>query len=97
MTTTDTEQDDPTRFELPADCTAEAAGALREALLALIDRGETVTVGARSVTRLDAAVAQLLVAFVFSAGDAGVFVNFTSPSPAFARSVRRLGLDPVLS
>lgn len=83
-------------FALSADCTVAESGALKSALLDVLQQQATVTLDIASVQRIDTAGIQLIAAFVRERESRGRKVEWRGTAPAFTSAARLLGVASVL-
>ena len=83
-------------FVLSADCTVAESGALKSALLEVLDESTPVTLDIGEVQRIDTAGMQLIAAFVRERESQGLKVRWRGSAPAFTSAARLLGVAPVL-
>jgi phospholipid transport system transporter-binding protein len=81
---------------LSADCTVAKSGALKSALLEVLDESTPVTLDIASVQRIDTAGMQLIAAFVRERESHGRKVEWRGSAPAFASAASLLGVASVL-
>jgi anti-anti-sigma regulatory factor len=84
-------------FVLSADCTVAESGALKCALLDILEQSTPVTLDIAAVQRIDTAGMQLIAAFVRERESHGLKVEWRGAAPAFTSAARLLGVAPVLS
>jgi ABC-type transporter Mla MlaB component len=82
---------------LNSNCTVKDAVALKQALCAVVDINEAVTLDASSVERVDTAILQLLCAFVRARTASNRSVIWRGEASGLFDSARLLGLQALLA
>jgi ABC-type transporter Mla MlaB component len=83
-------------IELPAECTVEDAGLLKERLMQVLGFPQTVTLDCSAVQRIDTATLQMLVAFARDRRAEGLPVDLSGDGAAFKNAASLLGLSSLL-
>jgi phospholipid transport system transporter-binding protein len=85
---------EPCTLTMPAQCDVRSVRALRDAMLAALDRASEVTLDCATVERADMAFVQLVLAAGQSAARRGATLVLTNRTAGLDAAYRRAGLDP---
>lgn len=82
-----------TLIVLPERVDISVVDSLYQRLQTALESGDPIEIDAESVDRLDAAGVQLLMAFALRSKKQSIQIHWKSPSDAFLKSVRLLGVE----